>query len=433
MKKTLSIILLVALTVQHFSFASINFAEEPEATMTGEDTSHSLIEESEITQDTTATSESEPPNEQETLETTESTSETVEPTKETNQPVVETPQTEQTKDSFTGGIEEQTDIVVMPQQTVDCTELFVKTIENSLTFHPIEWNQSTEKFIEKVGEYARVIGQDNDLYASVMIAQAILESGSGSSLLAQEPNNNLFGMKGAHKGQSVSFSTNEDNGTGSMYQIKASFRKYPSVKESFEDYSDLLKGGITGNEAIYRSAWKSQTTSYQDATQALTGTYATDIQYSNKLDQLIETYHLTQYDHKKEAVVAGGDYEPYNNINYDLGNSYAFGNCTQYVYNRITQLGGSIDLDMGSGADWGMIGRLRGYEVSHTPKAGTAVSFNPNVLGADSIYGHVSFVEKVNEDGSILISEMNVQGLNLVSTRTIQAEYTGMLTYVTPK
>ncbi|WP_369598788.1 glucosaminidase domain-containing protein, partial [Enterococcus sp. S86.2] len=34
---------------------------------------------------------------------------------------------------------------------------------------------------------ASQIAQENDLYASVMIAQAVLESGNGSSVLAQAP------------------------------------------------------------------------------------------------------------------------------------------------------------------------------------------------------------------------------------------------------
>lgn len=296
-----------------------------------------------------------------------------------------------------------------------------------------EKNESTEDFVVKVGEEARKVGQENDLYASVMIAQAILESGSGSSQLAQEPYNNLFGIKGDYNGQSVSFATHEDDGTGTLYQVESSFRQYPSVKESFEDYSDLLKEGITGNEAIYQGAWKTVAPTYQDATRALTGVYATDTQYNEKLNELIETYNLTEYDHEKGDFVAGGDYESYNNVNYDTNNSYAWGNCTQYVYNRITQLGGHVDLDMGNGADWGVTGRARGYEVSTTPKAGTAVSFNPSVLGADSTYGHVAFVEKVNEDGSLLISEMNAKGLNVVSTRTIPSAYANLLTYITPK
>ncbi|GGD01678.1 hypothetical protein GCM10011573_34040 [Enterococcus wangshanyuanii] len=143
--------------------------------------------------------------------------------------------------------------------------------------------------------------------------------------------------------------------------------------------------------------------------------------------------YLTQYDHEKGDIVAGGDFEPYNNENYDKGNSYAPGNCTQYVYNRITQLGGHVDLHMGNGADWDATGIAKGYEVSSTPKAGTAVSFEPGVLGADPFYGHVAFVEHVYEDGSILISEMNAQGFGVISTRTILAEYTYLMSYISPK
>ena len=46
----------------------------------------------------------------------------------------------------------------------------------------------TDYFISQIGEPARQLAQDNDLYASVMIAQAILESGSGQSGLSDAPN-----------------------------------------------------------------------------------------------------------------------------------------------------------------------------------------------------------------------------------------------------
>ena len=50
----------------------------------------------------------------------------------------------------------------------------------------------TEYFISQISEPARQLAQDNDLYASVMIAQAILESGSGQSGLSGYPHYNLF-------------------------------------------------------------------------------------------------------------------------------------------------------------------------------------------------------------------------------------------------
>lgn len=49
-------------------------------------------------------------------------------------------------------------------------------------------NQTTDQFVEKIAEDAREIGQEENIYASVMMAQAILESGSGNSLLSRSPN-----------------------------------------------------------------------------------------------------------------------------------------------------------------------------------------------------------------------------------------------------
>lgn len=161
-------------------------------------------------------------------------------------------------------------------------------------------NRSTEEFIESIGDKAREVGQEYNLYASVMIAQAILETGSGTSKLSQSPNYNLFGIKGSYKGQSANFYTNEDNGKGQLYTIQASFRKYPSYKESFEDYAELLTNEKEGNGRFYKGVLKNQAKDYKEATKFLTGRYATDTQYDQKLNKLIETYDLTFFDKKLE-------------------------------------------------------------------------------------------------------------------------------------
>lgn len=152
---------------------------------------------------------------------------------------------------------------------------------------------TTEKFISLVGEPARNIAAESDLYASVMIAQAILESASGNSTLAQAPNNNLFGIKGVYKGQSVSLPTREDDGHGATYTITASFRQYDTVEESLSDYADLLSNSMGD---FYAGARKSNTDTFVDACDFLVGRYATDIFYSEKLQDLIETYDLTRFD-----------------------------------------------------------------------------------------------------------------------------------------
>lgn len=153
-----------------------------------------------------------------------------------------------------------------------------------------------EQFIDYIGNSARKLASNNDLYASVMIAQAMVESGWGTSGLASAPNYNLFGIKGDYNGESVNMGTQEDDGTGSLYSISSNFRKYPSYKESLEDYVSLLRGGTSGNSQLYAGAWKSNTTSYKDATKYLTGRYATDTTYADKLNNMIEKYNLTQFD-----------------------------------------------------------------------------------------------------------------------------------------
>ncbi|WP_314063578.1 glucosaminidase domain-containing protein [uncultured Vagococcus sp.] len=160
----------------------------------------------------------------------------------------------------------------------------------------VTFNNTTEEFIKKIGPLAAKIGDEHGLYASVMIAQAILESASGNSTLAGMPNYNLFGIKGSYKGKSVGMATQEDTGSGSLYTINANFRRYPTYKESLEDYAKLLKEGISGNQEFYKGTWKESAKTYQEATAFLTGKYATDIHYDAKLNGLIKTYELNKYD-----------------------------------------------------------------------------------------------------------------------------------------
>lgn len=98
------------------------------------------------------------------------------------------------------------------------------------------------------------------------------------------------------------------------------------------------------------------------------------------------------------------------------GNSYALGNCTWYVYNRIAETGHHIDSYLGNAADWTSSAKALGYQVSDKPVAGAAVVFQPGVAGA-SEFGHVGFVEHVYSDGSFLTSEMNVGGIYIMAWR----------------
>ena len=101
--------------------------------------------------------------------------------------------------------------------------------------------------------------------------------------------------------------------------------------------------------------------------------------------------------------------------------------CTWYVFNRGKQVGVNFDPFMGNGGQWM---NKPGFTTTHTPTEHSALSFSPGQAGADPIYGHISFVEQVKSDGSILVSECNVKGLGIISYRTFDAETAKQFTYV---
>lgn len=312
-------------------------------------------------------------------------------------------------------------------------------------------NESAKKFIETIAEDAQKLGQEYDVFASVMIAQALLESGSGTSTLSLSPNFNLFGIKGTYQGQSVSMSTQEDRGNGDLYSINSAFRKYPNYAASLGDYVQLIRGGISGNDGYYRQTWRSEAKNYLRTTNALTGTYATDTTYGQKLNSIIALYHLTQYDQVKTTDGNSGvfikgkeeipeeyrnrmKYPDYNGVDYNSSGSYPVGQCTWYAFNRVNQLGKTVDDYMGNGGQWASKGKALGYEVSQKPKAGWLISFKPGVAGSDPRYGHVAFVEVVRPEG-ILISEGNVYGGTIISYRVIDNALatSDQVSYIKPK
>ena len=178
----------------------------------------------------------------------------------------------------------------------------------STTVYAQSTRLSPSEFLKNISGYAKDIAAKNDLYASVMIAQAALESAWGNSTLAQAPNYNLFGIKGEYNGNAVHVETLEDDGSGNYYTITDDFRKYEDYDQSLGDYASLLTGDNDPSNwryEFYSGARYSNTGSYQDATQYLTGRYATDTSYASKLNKIIEQYGLAEYDMNGNPVAPG--------------------------------------------------------------------------------------------------------------------------------
>lgn len=132
-----------------------------------------------------------------------------------------------------------------------------------------------------------------------------------------------------------------------------------------------------------------------------------------------------------DVNLTGGNFPPPNPSHVAALNGGYPGQCTWYVYNRFSQLGKPIQHSpMGNGGEWAFYAAKYGYPVSREARAGTAVCMPPTVPYADPTYGHIAFVERVNPDGSIVISEMNVKGEFVISTGYLPREMAAQCYYI---
>lgn len=85
-------------------------------------------------------------------------------------------------------------------------------------------------------------------------------------------------------------------------------------------------------------------------------------------------------------------------------NGYDYGYCTWYVANKRLAAGAAMPTNLGNAATWATRAAAYGLPTGRTPRVGAAV------VTATRGAGHVAYVEKINDDGSVWISEMNSSG-----------------------
>lgn len=92
----------------------------------------------------------------------------------------------------------------------------------------------------------------------------------------------------------------------------------------------------------------------------------------------------------------------------NAGNTYACGQCTWYAKSKRPDLPNRL----GNGGQWVASAAALGFATGSTPRAG-AIGEQP---------GHVVYVESVNKNGTVNISEMNYNGgVGVVNHRTVPA------------
>ena len=157
-----------------------------------------------------------------------------------------------------------------------------------------EIDQNQRHFLSAIKQGA-MDGAKEGILPSITAAQAILESGWGSSELAKVPNNNLFGIKDSEdwNGEIVTVPTQEYL-NGDYITVNAAFRKYASWNDSVVDHAKFFTS-TEWRKDNYRKVVNE--TDYRIAAQELKNAgYATDPNYPGKLIRLIEAYKLYEWD-----------------------------------------------------------------------------------------------------------------------------------------
>lgn len=106
---------------------------------------------------------------------------------------------------------------------------------------------------------------------------------------------------------------------------------------------------------------------------------------------------------------------------YNLGGPYGAGQCTQWAWYKRQDLPSNL----GNAASWAYNAAAMGYVVDRTPSAGAIFQTG------GGWYGYIGYVEAVNPDGSIVVSEMNYnyQPFRVVQS-TVPANMVGNFNYI---
>ena len=144
-----------------------------------------------------------------------------------------------------------------------------------------------QKVAEKVRKYAPLYGIG---VHSPIIAQAIVESGWGDSVLASRYNN-YFGLKcgSSWKGSSVNMATREEYKPGVVTNIRDNFRTYEDFDAGIRGYFEFISYSRYAN-------LKGVTNPREYCEKIKSDGYATSSSYVDTLMRVIQENNLTRFD-----------------------------------------------------------------------------------------------------------------------------------------
>jgi len=168
------------------------------------------------------------------------------------------------------------------------SSVFISSLASEASKRP----PSVYKYLQKYRYLSIELNQQTAIPIPVIMAIAGLESNWGESELALQANNH-FGIKDKKDWQGWIYCklTTEYQGWLAFTE-KACFRKYPFIKESYQDFGYFIKTRPNYSNLQHIPSWN-----YRAWAEGLQkGGYATDPAYAEKILRIIWRYHLYEYD-----------------------------------------------------------------------------------------------------------------------------------------
>ncbi len=263
-----------------------------------------------------------------------------------------------------------------------CMLVMVASLANAQKKSPL--------YVRYIEQYKQTAIEQMNKYgipASITLAQALLESGAGTSELAKSSNNH-FGIKCGSEwtGPSVS---HDDDRKGEC------FRKYTYVSQGYEDHSLFLK------RDRYARLYSLAPDDYKGWAKGLKACgYATLATYADRLIKIIDDYELHQYDYAtytgpsvSESGISednvGFEIEYDNSGKSKVKGTYQQGKSTRYTRNKDLHAVYSVNnlkcVVVRKGDTWYSISREKGIDLKkllkyNEAKSNTVLSVGMNVF-----------------------------------------------------
>ncbi|MCU5746986.1 LysM peptidoglycan-binding domain-containing protein [Staphylococcus sp. SQ8-PEA] len=268
--------------------------------------------------------------------------------------------------------------------------------------------------------------------------------------------NMIFPNQTLHVSSSQSTPTNSGNSNSSStytYTVKSGDTLYGIANRAGVSYSQIMRLNRFSNTIIYpgqkivlRGNGATSSSNNKRSTSSNSSTVYTvqsgdslssiAYKYGTTYTQIMALNHLNNYFiYPGQSLRVSGSpsttshsssqESSYRTPVFNHANLYDWGQCTWHAFNRRAQIGKGISTYWWNANNWDDAALRDGYVVDHRATVGS-------ILQSDlGYYGHVAFVERINGDGSLLVSEMNYSAAPGITTyRTIPAYQVSSFKYI---